>query len=1636
MSQIDMVLLRAIVFILVLSRGNSFLHISNLWDTISSPILKSPAKSTLNVSYGSQDMLDANNLHREKTKYLRGCDNAAPSYITSYQGTIQGTADCKTDFFRWYIDEDNFPFSIKSIYIMIQDLYMITAQLQIADGALMRYQCNSCKLQSPPPPFYVPYGSGAIELKLAGQTSSEFSDSNYPANYFKLFYIVIPEDMNNVPSTYLNFDVTLTMGYGTVSPLEVGNVVPAFSNFTWRIDKSEKNTAIADNSPYSFVSNSDPLLVSLSNFQFNSGCDINIHIFDSLANDESKRIFSGCTMPDTWLVAPSGQLTITISTGATSSSSSMSITWFGVDERRYGCGSKNSLDQRYDVSMMLDDGSYSADPMKTGIELIDGCRWGISPRPVNNIVVKAVTLYITRISLKEGSYVRVYDGIDSSSGTILWRTDRITDTETISPDTVIVPPPLISNSGNMYVHYHTNNFGSIETGWAGEYNTDYQGSVGMGSQETVLRSNTVLKISPPGDGISYPTTSVEDSTKFKYIWRVEPARTAVTTHNITFVFSELNLTDCRAFVNIYDGPYESSPLLGTFCGNAIPRQWYITTSHEALVVFEASSDANNIGTFVLSYFTDGRNYHCGFPSNLVAALDHSSMHITDGSQSNEDLYPEESCQWRIAPKSAESVYIFFGRFDLLGAHVYIFTENGVGSEGKSLVASFGETVEVPPPVLVEASSILIKFNSTTTVTGRGFNLTYFSTTSGGNNTGPGHGPILVRSSVSYKIPIPVYVGGLVPRNTTMRWFIDPTSDSHSGGLYFILGNMAALDCTSNHTDMQIFTGDSISQANRIFSYCENVSLSSSAAVPNWIHTTDASASVLLTTNDAEMPSDDLIMGYYSDGGNSHCGIVANPAILTSTSHVLTDGTASDATEMDTDQYCEWIVDPYNRASDTLIILDIVHVDLGGGTLEVYDDESKTRLLWRCQDCTLQPRPIISSSGKLFVTFVTGSTTSGTGFRAIYSTVPSSIAWRNDVNGTVLESPPMSDGGLGIDSTNSNSTYAWHFPAVTGKTQVKVTPFYQYLAPETHNINVLDGRPAIDTNNAHLYSSRGTGWSCGNFVSEEDIDVYFQTLNTKDKIIANQYAAGYILGTEQDGSLEKPVINLFKASVASTDTTAQVNNVVQPASICKYVIDSGSPTQAFTVNVKNFYHGPGGASLQFYAGIYGNDAKIFDSRLPFTSEVYPMLHHAPCGRGILVVQANSSANSLDQAFHLDFEIENVADSQGWCQMYKDSLIPPKEDPDILGPILYATGILFAFVGLAFLALYIRRHWNDPPKKRKYKIIIPHPPYTPRLDAMRNRFLRRGECCVCRDNSMQVIRLNCSHKMCLEDLKGYLESALGDISVFPLKCPMHYEGCGGEITPGVAKRVIAQSQYSRFVEFTDRAIYGDGMRCIFCRNYVNFPAQEVISMVECPYCIQKFCIRCKKPWHYGGKCPLESYDDGLASWKAESGASCCPACKKIIEKDDPETCHHMVHKVTDSIPCIRERTDFCYLCGTEVAGDYPHIEIDNPLVNHFPDGVFQKCRKVVKKEKEAERDKLRKQRRSTLRQSSRGSPSPSRVVPDAPDLIGGWDNKDDFESPLMGVSSQPSAADRMWELMGSNSPVGSPSSPNLRRASPSR
>ena len=1621
---------------------------------------------------------------------LPSCSGDYHELINEANGFRSRQITCESDKFTytWNDDPGGIPYEPAYFYFSIKSIQMYAASCKLTEGANVRYSSGACRDASPPPPFSFVYnGQNELVLSCYAEESTGFNDDNFPMNEIEFNWLLVPSSDSDATSSNMNIDWTIRSGTGTSSPFLVESAVPADITWTWRIDKTEKYVSAGR------VSNEDPLVLSLANLR--DICNVDLKIYDGINTAGTKLYDSveNCADPPlTWLLANSRQATIIATTDSSSSDIFFEVLWGGVDEKLYGCGHYDDPDELPALSHIMDDGSSSLEPMKTGQDLPDGCRWRITPDLSDTFDVEStITLFVTRSTLKVSSFVRVYDG-SSASSSILWRSDRV-DSEVTLRDRDIVPPPLISTRGTLYVYYSTANSAASagEVGWAAEYQTDFTGSQGMGGGQSYLASSTALYIRPPGDGTTY-------TRDFKYRYVVEPA--SIVDGGITFVFSSMNLKDCDDHVTIYDGTVETpSAKIATFCGSDTPRTWYTTTKNSSLVVFETGDDDKNNGTFEMSYFSNGPDYNCGFPSGKPAVLKHATMMLSDSSSDAEDIFELEDCEWVIEPPSLESVYIFFERFDLKGAELFIWTEDVDTGELELLSRNY-DSEDVPPSIHVSGKNIRVRYNSSRSASGMGFALSYFA--SWANETGPGSGPILQRASLTYKLPFPILSTGGLPRGKRLEWLIAPSSPSAYGRLYFFFSNISRPDVDCSHSNLTIYSGEGIDEDKKIGTFCADT------PPETWVMTEQTAderpAAYLVVETDGSdngtSIAQDFEFGYFNaNGSNTQCGIVLNPAILRSGSGILTDGSGSSShRNMSAGLHCEWSVQPYEAENDedAVIQLEFIDVDLAGATIEVWDtrhvdSRGDDSLLWRCRGCKLRPLSLFSTTGELFVTLRTTNDTSisrGMGFTAVYSTAKSA-SWFTQSEELVLEQPSSLD----LDITEDDSLLAWHVPVSDSLGSLKMYP--KYYTYDTEERRIVDGRPRNITVNdddngdggaivgipdPDIFAAHDVAYSCGHFASlrparlrtdEFNPDINFKATHRYDAFMSRHVeAAGH------------------RRSVSRLSSTHQSGYVdardeVVSASKCKYVFSSGS-FQAFTLGIEAFSGIPGDSTtprLQVYNGLDGMDNLAFDSheatkkkkkddegvKKRTVKNDAPTQVTAHCGRAVVVLDASeaSSAPTMRLSFKLvsgDPGGGQGVDKNSECHLYWKSLQPKEPEPDYLTPILIAAGAILSIIGIAYAILYIRKHWNDPPKssKKKYTIVYPHPPYTRILDDLRNKFLRRGTCVICRDEPVPVFRLPCSHKVCYTCLRGYLEAALGDISMFPVKCPMHYEGCGGEIGPFIAKRVLAKSQYNRFLDFQDRAVYGDGMRCIFCNNYVNFPLQEsAITMVECPYCIQKFCIRCKKPWHYGGKCPLEDVDDGLKMWKNNSGASACPACRKIIEKDDPDTCHHMVHKVTDSIPCIRERTDFCYQCGTEVAGDYPHVEIDNPSVNHFPDGVFQNCRKHAKKLRDMERDRIRKERRrkpTTRITVNSGSPgnigSPSRVAPGTAELDAGvWseDMTNDFggtgdvwEAAQIApqISHTQSAVDRLWESSISSPLDGSPasthSSPDIRHASPHR
>lgn len=607
------------------------------------------------------------------------------------------------------------------------------------------------------------------------------------------------------------------------------------------------------------------------------------------------------------------------------------------------------------------------------------------------------------------------------------------------------------------------------------------------------------------------------------------------------------------------------------------------------------------------------------------------------------------------------------------------------------------------------------------------------------------------------------------------------------------------------------------------------------------------------------------------------------------------------------QNCLWVVSPIDRNASTAVVLEILRIDLSGGTISVYDGliANPSNLLLYCDECVLTSQLIIARSGELLVHFSSSNNPSGTGFFGVYWTI-NLEEYNDSSNGKVLEIPS----GISMDQTVDNSSLAWDLLVSTVESSMLrystsvVSTFSDDVTART-----FDGRP---TDVARFSSLQSPTSFCGILKSSgEPFLDYPQQL----RLSTTQLAGDYLRSSAQT----KIILDIIPEEMNTRDIS--INIPFTPSTICKYRVHSEFSI-SLLIEVVSF-NGTQDGHLLILGGLTGTDQMLLSTD---TSDISQLRVVAPCGKSTILLSSKTD-NSPYYSLLLTYSL-NSNDDGSVCREYIASLQQKPQSTVPWQAIIISVSLVggLMILAIAYFLLHDRSNRSiihrvsrkvnlRSVKVSQFQQIATHPRYTPAVDNLKNQFLPMGACCVC-SAEKKVLSLGCEHALCLECVQGNLEAALNDIGMFPVRCPMHFGGCDRLFDARIAKRVLKEGQYKRFLDFQDRAMYGEGLRCIFCDQYVNLPVDNSISIVSCPHCLQRFCIRCKQSYTVFHKCPLAHVDDSLEQWKKQSGAQRCPSCLKLIEKDGEETCNHMVHKVTDSIPCVRERTDFCYICGTEV------------------------------------------------------------------------------------------------------------------------
>ena len=318
---------------------------------------------------------------------------------------------------------------------------------------------------------------------------------------------------------------------------------------------------------------------------------------------------------------------------------------------------------------------------------------------------------------------------------------------------------------------------------------------------------SAIDLTPPGDGKGRYTKGTN------HTWLVQPSYTI---GPITFVFSSLELYG-NDMITIYDGSTTNNVLyrrVGGGSGNT-PTSWITSSLSTATVVF--SSNINTVipsgivsGNFRLSYYADGPNYHCGFPTNpgmvcfqlvcfqfrnafykchspyhvplntscqtpfhipsdtpshppfhrILGILTANSMTITDGSPSNLNIYPGQNCQWLIKPTTVPSaIVLLFTRFSLFGGQVDVYS--GPVTTGQFLFTLLlGNSV--PPPITIASASIGLNYRSYTGAAynqskvlgpGNGFAASYYGLTTTSAALGNANGVMAIYAAMMLSLTL-------------------------------------------------------------------------------------------------------------------------------------------------------------------------------------------------------------------------------------------------------------------------------------------------------------------------------------------------------------------------------------------------------------------------------------------------------------------------------------------------------------------------------------------------------------------------------------------------------------------------------------------------------------------------------------------------------------------------------------------------------------------------------------------------------------------------------------------------------------------------------------------------------------------
>uniref|UniRef100_A0A3Q2TAZ9 Cubilin n=1 Tax=Fundulus heteroclitus TaxID=8078 RepID=A0A3Q2TAZ9_FUNHE len=556
------------------------------------------------------------------------------------------------------------------------------------------------------------------------------------------------------------------------------------------------------------------------------------------------------------------------------------------------------------------------------------CTWYISVLPGNLIRLSFDSFNLEYHSNCNYDYLEVYDG----TGTTGNKTGRYCGRS--------VPPSITSSDNQMTLLLVTDSSLSKE-GFSASY-VSINASTGTVCQKYKIFNSPTGTFTSPSYPNYYPNSR---DCIFKIIVQLNMQIML----NFTSFELEGSPPSCRFdFVEIRDGGYETSPLIGKFCGGQRPP---VVRSHSNRLWIRFHSDATITHPGFIAHW-DGTRTGCG-----------GTLTTASGGLASPNYplpyHPNAECYWNIRTSQGSQLQLSFSDFHLESSSSCSFDYLAVYDGNSSSAPELAKLCGTSPPSPINSSSnqLYIKLRTDSSVNTGGFIASYNSKC---------HNILLTRENqgVIESLNFP----NNYPDNSLCSWTIQASSGNKINYTFTVFELEATSSC--NYDYIKLYNGPN-DQAPLIGVFCGNT--------PPPANTTTSSALTLVFRTDSSISMLGFQMIWYQNGCG---GYVGGPS-----GSISSPGYPNRYPE---NRECIWYVTSTPGSSITLTIHEFdveFHENCNYDVLEVYGgpDLQAPRLARLCST-TSSPMQVSSTGNLISLRFKSDAYVSGRGFNASWAEV--------------------------------------------------------------------------------------------------------------------------------------------------------------------------------------------------------------------------------------------------------------------------------------------------------------------------------------------------------------------------------------------------------------------------------------------------------------------------------------------------------------------------------------------------------------------------------------------------------------------------------------------------------------------------